>query len=131
MFFFLIFQICHYGHELGKTVRLLASFHTLQRSNSLNVIVLNISTSSFPCSQVDAEAIRSVMGKIGFKFTYLASASAKPKTNYFDKKKTPVVDSTNGGSSGMVEKSSDVKNVELIALREMLAEGELFDKIYS
>ena len=116
---------------MGKTVRLLASFHTLQRSNSLNVIVLNISTSSFPCSQVDAEAIRSVMGKIGFKFTYLASTSAKPKATHFGEKGTLVVHSTNGGSSRTVEKSSDVKNVGLIALREMLAEGELFDKIYS
>ena len=69
------------------------------------------------------------MGKIGFKFTYLASAESK--ATYFDKKETLVVDITNGGSSRTVEKSSDVKNVELIALREMLAEGELSKKIYS
>ena len=70
------------------------------------------------------------MGKIGFKFNYLASA--KPKANYFgDKKEALVEDSTSGDSSRTVEKSSDVKNVGSIEIREMLTEGELFKKIYS
>ena len=84
--------------------------------------ILSLSLSS-PFSQVDAEAIRTVMSKIGFELTY--PASTKPKSSYFGN--TTVADSTNGASNRTAKKSSVVKNVGRDDLWEMLDEGELQD----
>ena len=69
------------------------------------------------------------MGKIGFKFTY--HASAKPEVPLFGNKDTTVADSSDGDSNRLEEKSSIRKNVRNDDLWEILDEGELFDKFDS
>ena len=69
------------------------------------------------------------MEKIGFEFTYLASA--KPKVSFFGNKDTSVADNSNDDSTRPVVKSSVAKDVGNTELWDMLTEGKLFDKFDS